>query len=74
MTTKNPRINVTFEEEILQALTILAKKHNNKPIASLVRDLTIEALELHEDLALSKLATRLDKNNTKLYSHQDAWK
>jgi len=72
MSTKNPRINVTFEENISHILLDLAEQQN-KSVASIVRELTMEALELREDLFLSKLAEKLDKNNVKTYSHDEAW-
>ncbi len=73
MPTKNPRINITFEEVTASLLAHLAKQEN-KSVASLVRELTLEALERREDLYLSKVAAKLDKENTKTYSHDVAWK
>lgn len=73
MATKNPRINVTFEETTAGLLSDLAT-HEHKSMASLVRELTLEALEMREDFYLSKIAKELDQNNTKTYSHDDAWK
>lgn len=34
----------------------------------------LEALEMREDLFLSKLAEKLDKENAKTHSHDEAWK
>ena len=73
MPTKNPRINVTFEERVAGLLTALAKQEN-KSVACLIRELTLEALELREDLQLSALGSRLDNKNSKTYDHDDAWK
>lgn len=73
MTTKNPRINVTFEASTLILLTELA--HNShKTISSLVRELSVEALEMREDMCLSKLTDKLDQEGVKTYSHDEAWK
>jgi predicted DNA-binding protein len=72
MTTKNPRINITFEEKTAGLLTNLAKQEN-KSLSSLVRELTLEALELREDFYLSKIAEKLDKEGAKIYSHKEAW-
>lgn len=73
MLSKNPRVNVTFEPIISTLLANLAEQEN-KSLSSLVRELTLEALELREDLFLSKVARKLDKENAKTYSHEEAWK
>lgn len=73
MTTKNPRINVTFEPSIAALLATKAEKEH-KSISKLVRDLTIESLEKQEDFYLSKLGDELDVKGAKRYSHEDAWK
>jgi hypothetical protein len=73
MATKNPRINVTFEEVTAGLLSHLADQEH-KSLSSLVRELTIEALEMREDFYLSKVAEKLDKEGAKTYGHDDAWK
>jgi len=73
MVTKNPRINVTFEEAMARFLSHLANQEH-KSVASLVRELALEALEMREDLYLSKVAEKLDKKGSKTYGHDDAWK
>ena len=73
MNTKNPRINVTFEEATTKLLTNLAKKEN-RSLASVVRELIDEALELREDVLLSDLAKKRDKKGVKAYNHDEAWK
>lgn len=73
MPAKNPRINVTFDEKIAVALTKLAK-HEKKSVASLVRELSLEALEMREDLYLSNLAEKLDVDGADSYGHEEAWK
>ncbi len=73
MPTQNPRINVTFREEIAMLLSKLASREQIS-VSGLVRELTMEALEMREDLALSSLAANLDKKNAKKYTHEDAWK
>ncbi|XVN41561.1 MAG: hypothetical protein RCO49_03380 [Rickettsia endosymbiont of Argas persicus] len=40
----------------------------------LVKELKLEVLEMIEDLLLSEIAKKLDKENAKSYSHQEAWK
>jgi predicted DNA-binding protein len=73
MPTKNPRINVTFEQSTAGMLTRLASQEH-KSVASLVRELALEALEMREDLYLSKVAEKLDKEGVKTFGHDDAWK
>lgn len=73
MTTKNPRINVTFEEKTAGLLSSLALRER-KSVASLVRELALEALERREDFYLSKVAEKLDQSGVKTYSHDEAWK
>ncbi len=75
MLTKNPRINVTFREEIARILSTLAKQED-KSIASVVRDLTLEALDRKEDLYLSEMSYQIeveDKNKQR-FTHDQAWK
>lgn len=73
MPTKNPRINVTFEEQIVSLLVDLASKEH-KSVASFVRELTLESLSSREDRYLSKLANDLDQEGAETYSHDEAWK
>ena len=73
MIIKSSRINVTFEEAISSLLTNLATKEN-KSTSRLVRELTLSALEMREDLYLSNLAEKLDKDGIKTYSHSEVWK
>lgn len=73
MVIKNPRINITFAESIASLLVDLAHQEK-KSVASFVRDLTIEGLEMREDFYLSKIAEKLDKNGVKRYTHDEVWK
>lgn len=73
MATKHPRINVTFEEATALLLNQLAHQAH-KSVSSLVRELTIEGLDKHEDMYLIRLAEKLDREGLKTYSHEDAWK
>ena len=70
---KNPRINVTFEKTIVELLVNMAD-NAHQSIASLVRELTLEALERREDAALSKLSETRDVPTAKRVKHEDAWK
>ncbi len=73
MPTKNPRINITFEELTAKMLADLAQKER-KSISSLAKELIIEALERREDVVLSRLAEVRDTINTKRLSHDEVWK
>jgi hypothetical protein len=73
MSTKNPRINVTFEEQTIEFFTSIAKAER-KSLSCVVKELAIEALERREDKCLSKMAEELDTPNAKIHTHEDAWK
>ena len=73
MPTRNPRVNVTFEESTVEFLTDLAKQED-KSVSSLVKELILEALERREDVALSAIAEIRDAQHTKKIKHEDAWK
>jgi hypothetical protein len=73
MVTKNPRINVTFEQATAGLLAHLAIQEQ-KSLSSLVRELALEALEMREDAYLFKIASSLDHEKAKLYEHHEAWK
>ena len=73
MSTKNPRISVTFEEDAADLLVSLAKKEN-KSVSTLAKELILDALERREDLALSTIAQVRDKKSIKKVEHEDAWK
>ncbi|HEY1097197.1 MAG TPA: hypothetical protein VGF14_08155 [Alphaproteobacteria bacterium] len=72
MPSKNPRVNMTFEADLLGILTQLATREN-KTVAGLAKELVFEALELREDIALSQLAALRDKPQ-KTHKHDDVWK
>ncbi len=73
MPTKNPRINITFEEATAALLTDLAKQEE-KSVASLAKELILEALERREDMVLSAIAEVRYAKTTKRISHEKAWK
>ena len=73
MTTKNPRINVTFEEATAGMIADIAAREQ-KSVSSIVRELALEALELREDLYLSQVALELDQKDVKTYAHDEVWK
>ena len=73
MSTTNPRINVTFDPDTVAIFTHLAHKGHTS-LSNVVKQLALEALELHEDYHLSKLADKLDTPDAKFYSSEEAWK
>jgi len=73
MVKKNLKISVTFEQATVNMLADLAEREH-KSISSLVKELTLEALEVREDLYLSEVAEKLDIKDAKQYTHEDAWK
>ena len=54
MPTNNPRVNVTLDPATNETLLRIAKEEN-KSVSSVIKELTLEALELREDLYLSKI-------------------
>lgn len=72
MPTKNPRINITFESATVGLLTNLAHQEH-KSVASLAKELIMEALERREDVALSALAKARDHTQAKRVPHDDVW-
>jgi len=73
MPTKNPRVNITFEEPAAALLASLAEQEH-KSVSSVAKELILEALERREDVALSAIAKVRDTAKIKKISHRDAWK
>jgi hypothetical protein len=75
MPTTQPRINITFNPATVSILTRLARQQK-KSVASLTKDLVLDALERQEDIALSALAACREKEQVgkRVYTHKDAWK
>lgn len=69
---KNPRVNVTLEGATLSLLTNVAQT-SNRSVAYIARELIHEALEMREDVYLSRLAEKLDVEDEKIYTHAEAW-
>ncbi|EKD70302.1 MAG: hypothetical protein ACD_46C00575G0002 [uncultured bacterium] len=73
MPTANPRINITLEKTLASLLEQQAKLEH-KSVASIAKELILEALERREDVALSAIAKIRDTKNAKRIKHKDAWK
>ena len=73
MPTKNPRVNITFEESTAVLLAKMAREEH-KSVSSLAKELILEALERREDMVLSAIATTRDIPKAKKVGHENAWK
>jgi hypothetical protein len=72
MATKKPRVSVTFDEDTASLLSYLARKKSTS-VANIVRALTLEALEIHEDAYFCKITAGMDLKNMETFSHEEAW-
>lgn len=72
MPTKNPRLNVVLSKIVMQGLTEIAAKED-KSLSVVAQELIAEALDRHEDMLLSGLATRRERQTKKTISHDKAW-
>lgn len=73
MPTKNPRINITFDKKTAAILATLSSQEH-KSVASIAKELILDALERREDLALSALAEMRDNKDAEKVEHEDVWK
>lgn len=72
MPTERPRIQVTLDSQTSALLATFADIQE-RSLSSAAADLIKEALELHEDMALSKLADKRLRENKKWISHEEVW-
>ena len=72
MATQKKRINITVDDDLLEALTALKELRQAPSLSSVVIDLTEEALELQEDLYLSQIAD--ERMKEKSIPHDKFWK
>jgi predicted DNA-binding protein len=74
MPAKNPRVNVVLEQPVYNTLHDLAEVQGVS-MSMLMRDLVKEALELHEDRALTVFATEREKDfqPSDALSHDETW-
>ncbi len=72
MPTQRPRIQVTLDKETNAILIALAESKECS-VSAVASNLIMEALELHEDMALSKLADKRLKETKKWISHEEVW-
>lgn len=74
MPTTKPRINITFQPETAALLKQLARR-SKKSVASLAKDMVLDALERREDAALLRFAEECEKDQVgkRIYSHEEVW-
>jgi predicted DNA-binding ribbon-helix-helix protein len=75
MPTKNPRINVALEKPVYSTIEKLAHKRGLS-LSMVTRELIGEALEIHEDTVLAKIAEKRENTlaSRKTLSHDEVWK
>lgn len=73
MPTKNPRLNVVLDESLYEFLSSLSKKED-KSMSVVAKELIQEAIDKHEDLALSELAMKRERESKRIIKHAKAWK
>lgn len=73
MSTERPRIQVTLDDKTSGMLATLAAEQN-RSVSSVAAELINEALELHEDMYLSRLGDkRIEEDTGKRFTHDEAW-
>ena len=74
MPSQKPRINIVLDDFLYQNVRFLAEK-DNISLSAKVRDLLKEALEIQEDIALSRFAEEREKSweGSKALTHDDVW-
>ena len=74
MPTKSPRINVVLEKPLYDNIEQLAAR-DGVSLSLKVRDLVKEALEIKEDVELSKIAEKREKSYRKrrALKHKEVW-
>ncbi len=74
MPAKNPKINVVLDDAIYARVRFLAEKERVS-VATKVRDLLKEALEIHEDFDLAAFAEDREASwdDDAALSHEEVW-
>jgi predicted DNA-binding protein len=73
MTTTKKRIMISLPKSTERLLRLIAKREQVPP-ATKALELIEDALELEEDMVLSKLAEERDTPDAKFVSYEEAWK
>ena len=72
MSTVKYRINVSVPDDVRSAITSLAKR-DQMPTATKAEHLIEIGLEAQEDEHWDQIATKRDRENTKFYTHYEAF-
>lgn len=72
MAKKTIHVDITLKMSTLEIITILAEREDTS-IIQVLEDLIQEGLLYHENLALAKLADKLDGEEKDTVSHEEAW-
>lgn len=77
MPTKNPRVNVTFNESDAEVMQLICKK-KKITMSGLVRKVVEDWLEEYEDMLLARRAEQAEKeweeSGRKTVSFEEVWK
>ena len=75
MANEQLRINVVFDKSLYTLIKEISERESIS-MSAVVRDLVKEALELKEDVALTKFAEEREKDlkEEELMSHEEVWK
>lgn len=73
MPTKNPRLNVVLDPELYEIVEKISKQMD-KSMSVVAKELITDALEKHEDLALSEMVMKREAKSKKTIPHDKAWK
>ena len=73
MPTKHPRLNVVLDRTLYELLSNLAKKED-KSLSIVAKELLQEAISKHEDISLSELAMKRERESKRTIKHDKAWK
>ncbi|HDD45375.1 MAG TPA: hypothetical protein ENG63_11040 [Candidatus Desulfofervidus auxilii] len=75
MANEQLRINVVFDRSLYTLIKEISERESIS-MSAVVRDLVREALELKEDVALTKFAEEREKDlkEEELMSHEEMWK
>jgi hypothetical protein len=76
MPTKNPRYSVSFSNDTVYAFLKMRSKEKRISVSKAISDLVEEAMELQEDMELSKLADEAWERNKDgpWFSHEEVMK
>jgi len=74
MPARNPRVNVVLEKPMYDIVGRIAREEGTS-LSTVVRDLVKEAVEIREDIGLTRLATDRERtlSRRRALSHKEVW-